>query len=207
MKLEELFESKWLGWVILALLYLLVNFAVVGMNRWEFYYGLIYMVFFFALAFLMFLEKPNFLAAGLISLMGFFVIFISDGFIPSTVGLISVSVLFGAAFAGQFVGKFKSDVTKWLIPIPFVALLGYYVTGLYLNIILNTSSIVGSTVWILTRTGIAVMAVDGFLKAIGFKNKVARFLLPLGLLLAVIGALYLTLPPPYGLDRGLGLFN
>jgi hypothetical protein len=201
---KQLFNLKGtaLPWLILGGVYLLINLFVIGTARFEFQWGMLYTFAFLGIA-LVLAESTASLVSGLaVAVLGVAVVFAQLKAIPVMPALILGAFAFIVIFLsdiGLFTWKTKGDF-KMLAFVPFFLILGW--AALYFYQRLSNPAVYGplnNLPTILNHGGVALLCFDGIIRVSGAYKK--QWLAMIALLIAVIGAFWLT----YILGWGLAL--
>jgi len=196
-------EKEGTLWLILGAMLLILDIVVVGLNRWEFPYGLVYAIGAIGVGLVMNSDRPSLLAAVCAAVNGALAAWIQVELtyytVAQTYAVISVFLLLFVVLseAGYLIVGGKTGSAKYIVMVALLAWFlfpaTYFLQRIRLGMPLPTETI-------LYHGGIMLLAFVDFLAMLGvtsFKEtKTLRWILAF---LAIIGAILLTAVLGWGL--------
>ena len=207
MKLKDLLNTKSAAfpWFMLGLVYLLCNIFFIGTARYEFPYGLIYIASFLGIAGLLVGSKPSFISGLIVALEGVLV-FIVQGLVitfdsnsiwaMAVISLLATALVY-ASQAGMIHFKTKTEF-KYMTFVPMILMITWGVIYFYGRMVLLPGTMTTSTM--IDHAGIILVSFASLLQISGTAKSSSRYLMWIGLLLAVVGAVWLTGIDHWGLQ-------
>lgn len=212
--ISKLFNTENIAfpWAVLGVVYLLLNFLVVGADRWEFPYGIIYALGFLSIAIVLNSSRPGFIAAICATITALLGVFIStlSLFVPGASidawlnGLMMLNGMFFIVAVLNELGYLEIGVNrpanKYYIMAP---LAGWFLWGLMYFYARFTSGSTLNIPTILNHAGIMLLALFTMLRLTGGggirKSTMHNVVLALTAI-SVLGAFIMTAVLGWGLQ-------
>lgn len=185
---------------VLGITYILISFFVIGTTQWEFPYGILYGLGFFAVAIVLAAKKIGFLAGLMGAMVPGFATFVSTGGFEANagmwVGFIGFAVLLANEY-GVIEWQKRTVGAKYLVFAPLIFWLIWAFSYFWIRFTQGWEMPIAT---ILNHGGIALLSLDAILYLSGILKKTQQWLKWIGLGAAVMGAIWLTAILGWGLQ-------
>jgi hypothetical protein len=185
-------KSTALPWLVLGIVYVLLNVLAVGIARQEFQWGILYALGFVGIALVLAENSPSLISGSGVAVIGVAVVFAQLEAIPITPALVlGILGFMMVVAAGLDIIDYKTKGDfRVLTLVPMFLLLAW--TMLYFYGRITNPAYHGSLnlPTVLNHGGIAILCFDGILRVTGASKK--YYLTMIGLGAGVIGAVWLT---------------
>ena len=187
-------------WIILGLVYLIIDFVITGMSRAEFPYGLLYAFSFISVAMILGAKRVSLIGGLMTALVGTLTVFAQMNLSFDIWWLTGLGVAGFAIVMLDILGVLKwgnQAGVKYLTFVPFFLTAAWTILYFYQRYTTNLPLPIAT---ILNHGGLALLSIDGIIR-VGGKGTKKSWLTFAALIVTVMGALWLT----YGLGWGLRL--